>query len=374
MGQSYTPGLKVTRRTIINKERRLPLKGEVLVSAGDRVKAQDVVARTDLPGKVFMVNVVNKLSLAPAEVVGAMQKQVGDKVEKGEIMAMSTSFFGLFTQRCPAPITGSVEAVSSVTGQVVLREPPIPVEVKAYIDGIVDEVIPEEGVNIKTQATFIQGIFGVGGEVVGPLKVVAVSPDQILQPDDLDDDCEGKIVVVGSLLTNPLIRRALDLKVMGVIAAGIDDKDLKEFLGYDLGVAITGNEKLGISFVITEGFGKIDMAAKTFELLASNDGMKASINGATQIRAGVIRPEIIIPWEVEEYQEEKRDHEEGALVEGGSVRIIREPHFGSLAKVVSLPVELMPLESESKARVLEVELDSGERFMLPRANVELIEN
>ncbi|MDP7420341.1 MAG: hypothetical protein QGH40_00620, partial [bacterium] len=113
MGQSYTPGLKVTRRTIINKERRLPLKGEVLVSAGDRVKAQDVVARTDLPGKVFMVNVVNKLSLAPAEVVGAMQKQVGDKVEKGEIMAMSTSFFGLFTQRCPAPITGSVEAVSS---------------------------------------------------------------------------------------------------------------------------------------------------------------------------------------------------------------------------------------------------------------------
>ena len=374
MGHAYTPGLKVTKRTIIKKERRLPLKGEVMAKQGDRVKAKDVVARTDLPGKVIMVNVVNKLAISPAEVVGAMQKQVGDKVERDEVMAMSTSFFGLFQQRCQSPITGSVESISSVTGQVVLREPPIPVEVSAYIDGVIDEVMPEEGVVVKTQATFIQGIFGIGGEVVAPLKVVATSPDQILGPDDLDEDCEGKIVVAGSLITNPLIRRALELKVAGLIAAGMDDKDLKDFLGYDLGVAITGNEKKGISFVITEGFGKIDMAAKTFELLSSNDGMKASINGATQIRAGVIRPEIIIPWEVEEYEEEKRDYEEGALLVDGVVRIIRAPHFGSLAKVVALPVGLHPLESESKARVLEVELDTGERLILPRANVELIEN
>ena len=33
------------------------------------------------------------------------------------------------------------------------------------------------------------------------------------------------------------------------------------------------------------------LAKATYELLASHDGTKASINGATQIRAGVIRPE-----------------------------------------------------------------------------------
>jgi len=374
MGHAYTPGLKVTKRTIIKKERRLPLKGEVLKKVGDRVKAQDVVARTDLPGKPFMVNVVNKLAIGPAEVVGAMQKQVGDKVEKDELLAMSTSFFGLFKSRCFAPLSGTVEQISNVTGQVVLREPPVPVEVTAYIDGMVDEIMPEEGVIVKAQATFIQGIFGIGGEVVAPLKVVATSPDQIVKPEDLDDDCTGKIVVVGSLLTNPLVARALELKVIGLIAAGIDDKDLKNFLGYDLGVAITGNEKKGITFVVTEGFGRINMANKTFELLSNNDGMKASINGATQIRAGVIRPEVIIPWEVADYKEEKREYEEGTLLAGGQVRIIREPHFGELATVTDLPVDLHKLESESKARVLEVELDNGERFLLPLANVELIEN
>ena len=66
-------------------------------------------------------------------------------------------------------------------------------------------------------------------------------------------------------------------------------------LGYDLGVAITGHEDIRPTLIITEGFGQIAMAGRTYELLAANAGRRASANGATQIRAGVLRPEIIIP-------------------------------------------------------------------------------
>jgi hypothetical protein len=38
-----------------------------------------------------------------------------------------------------------------------------------------------------------------------------------------------------------------------------------------------------------------------------------------------------------------------------------------------LPSPLQQLESESKARVLEVELEDGKRAVIPRANVELLE-
>ena len=34
MGHAYTPGLRVTRHAVIQKERRLPLKGEVVVERG----------------------------------------------------------------------------------------------------------------------------------------------------------------------------------------------------------------------------------------------------------------------------------------------------------------------------------------------------
>ena len=65
MAHAYTPGLKVTERMTIQKERRLPLEGEVLVKAGVTVKAEDVVAKADLPGNVQLLNVANLLSIPP---------------------------------------------------------------------------------------------------------------------------------------------------------------------------------------------------------------------------------------------------------------------------------------------------------------------
>ena len=102
--------------------------------------------------------------------------------------------------------------------------------------------------------------------------------------------------------------------------------------------------------------------------------MIASINGATQIRAGVIRPEVVIPkpGDVSE-----KDHHESAenkgLSVGSPIRVIRQPYFGKLGKVTDLPSELQVLESESRARVLEVEFDDGQKAVIPRANVEMIE-
>ena len=124
--------------------------------------------------------------------------------------------------------------------------------------------------------------------------------------------------------------------------------------------------------VITEGFGQIDMAQRTFDLLRQRQGMQTSINGATQIRAGVVRPEIIIPFEE---AEAAKDVEAVANVLdiGTQVRVIRKPHFGVLGQVSALPAEPQKLESEAKVRVLEVTLENGVQAVLPRANVEIIE-
>ena len=58
---------------------------------------------------------------------------------------------------------------------------------------------------------------------------------------------------------------------------------------------------------------------------------------------------------------------------GSNVRIIRQPHFGEVAKVVSLPEKPVIIPSEAKVRVVEIQTASGEKFVLPRANVEIIE-
>ena len=61
------------------------------------------------------------------------------------------------------------------------------------------------------------------------------------------------------------------------------------------------------------------------------------------------------------------------FVVGAPVRCIRAPYFGQIGKVHSLPVELEVMPSETKVRVVEVELAGGENIRLPRANVEVIE-
>jgi hypothetical protein len=374
MSHAYTPGLKVTERLKVVKKRILPLKGEVVVQEGDKVTADTVVARTELPGTVEPINVANIIGVPPQDVPETMLKQMGDHVEEGEVISKSKSFFGLFTSTVKAKITGTIENISSVTGQVLLRGAPIPIEVKAYIDGQVTDVFPEEGVEVTTWGTFVQGIFGIGPETHGPLHIVSAGNNEILTEKEIDDSCEGKVIVGGSLVTAEGLRKAIKVGAVGIVVGGFNDKDLRDFIGYDLGVAITGNEDKGITLVVTEGFGQINMAQKTFDLLKAHEGQVACINGATQIRAGVIRPEVVIPRgdDISE-KDDRADAENIGLKVGSPVRVIRQPYFGKLGAVSALPSELQALESESKARVLEVEFDGGEKAVIPRANVEMIE-
>ena len=247
-------------------------------------------------------------------------------------------------------------------------------QVLAYLAGTVIEVIPNEGVLLEADVSVIQGIFGVGGEAYGTLRLVTNSPDEDLTEFVIHHEHRGCILVGGRRITGGAVRRAIEVGSAAIVAGGIDDHDLREILGYDLGVAVTGTEKLGTTIIVTEGFGDIAMAHRTFELLASHDGRDASVNGATQIRAGVMRPEIVIPLQQSLSTDAvETDRPAGALNVGSPVRIIREPYFGVLGSVTRLPHEQVLLDSESFARVVEVKLAGGRDVTVPRANVELIE-
>jgi len=114
------------------------------------------------------------------------------------------------------------------------------------------------------------------------------------------------------------------------------------------------------------------MSQASFDLLKDFEGSNASVNGETQIRAGVLRPEIIIPQEEVSAKGFVEELSSG-MVPGTHVRIIRQPYFGAIGEVVRLPVELHQVESESHVRVLDVKLSDGGIVTVPRANVEIIE-
>ncbi len=378
MAHSYTPGLTVSERTLVRKRRQLPIAGAVLVQQGEQVQAQTIVARAELPGKVHVVNVANVLGVAPDEIPEYLTRKDGEGVEKGDVIAENKPFIKWLKTEVTSPIKGFIHSASTITGQLLLREPPRLLELPAYVEGRVVEVVQGQGVTVETECMLVQGIFGVGGEAWGELDVAADGPDQMLEPEHLKPDMKGKIILAGSFLSAKALKRAGELGIVGLVVGGIHDKDLRELLGYDLGVAITGTERVGFTLVLTEGFGTIPMAGKTFALLSQFRGQQASISGATQIRAGVIRPEILISHPKDRDLEKMGEiappgSEQTGIQVGDLARIIRDPLFGQIGKVVGLPTDLQEIPTESSVRVLEVSLPDGTVATIPRANVEIIE-
>jgi len=372
MAHSYTPGLTVSERTIIRRRRLLPLPGKLLVTHGERVRSDQAVARAELPGKVYPINLANQLSIAPDEIKEYLIKKEGDLIQKDEILAENKPLIKWFKTEIRSPVTGTLESLSMVTGQVLLREPPRILELLAYIDGAVVETIPQQGVIVEASCSLVQGIFGIGGETWGEIVVAVQSPDEPLAPVHLKADMKGKIVVGGSFLSAETMAKAKELAVAGLVIGGIHDKDLRALLGYDLGVAITGTEQVGFTLILTEGFGTIPMASKTFKLLSAHTGQKASISGATQIRAGVIRPEIIIPQGATTASAAAPSQRTGIRL-GDPIRIIRDPLFGRIGEVSALPSDLTKIPTESEVRVLEVKFPDGTTAVIPRTNIEVIE-
>ena len=371
---AYTSGLKVKKMDIVRKFRRLPIPGEVLVTVGNEVSPMTTVAKTKIPGDPQIQVVASQLGCLPEQIPGYMKKKIGETIKENEMLAQTEGFFGMFKTACYSSGEGIVEDVSGITGQCIIRGLPIPVEVNAYIPGRVIEVQENEGAIIETKAAFIQGIIGIGGETHGELKLVVESRSDPLEDCLIEDDAKGKILIGGSSVTLKALNRAREVGATGVISGSIDNRDLIDFMGSELGLAITGNEELGLTLVITEGFGDMAMSNRAFEILKMFNGNLASINGITQIRAGVIRPEVIIPYSDNIAQRiEPDDNVSGGMTEGTPVRIIREPHFGIIGQIHSLPIELEVIETGSKVRVARIRIDNEDVVTVPRANLELIE-
>ena len=372
MASAYTPGLTVSGDIVVGRVRRLPIKGKVLVSDGETVSPEQVVAQAMLPGALQTIKVAEKLGIEPQDVLTLLKVKVGEPIAKDQLIAEGKKLFGFFkAPTVTSDFVGTLESVSEVTGNLLIREPSIPIGVKAYIQGSIKSIMPDEGVVVETRCAMVQGIFGVGGERVGTIRVAVSGPDKTLNASDILDTDAGKILVGGSGMTYDAIVRGSQVGITGIIAGGLKDSDLTKFLGFDIGVAITGQEQINLTLMVTEGFGFLGMAERTFALLKSLEGQVASINGATQIRAGVIRPEIIAPI-ASDVKQAPQSTETFELKVGTSIRVIREPYFGKLGNVTDLPAQLVVLDSGTEVRVLRAKLGDGEEVTVPRANVEII--
>jgi hypothetical protein len=367
MGKQLSPSLVRESGIELERTRSLPVPGRFHGKVGDLVAGDQVIAEAELAGDLLMLRLPERMGLQPNEVVQGLLVKEGSEVKIGDLLCQHSGLFGLMRTTFTAPESGIIELVSQQTGHIGLRLASKQLSMKAYVSGVIKSLDGDRAITIKTQGTFVQGIFGVGGERFGVLQFLDIKHHEAITEASIPESCLGSILVGGTAPTIAAIRLACKRGAVGLVTGSIDDNTLQQYLGYDLGLALTGDEDVPMTIIVTEGFGNMSFSSRVAELLALHNGMQASINGATQVRAGAMRPEII----VQTAQISKLSEVSKALDIGVTVRVTRNPYFGELAQVIELPNEPEIIASGAKTRVAVVVLSNGDRVKVPRANVEL---
>ena len=364
---------------MVRVERRLPVAGEVLERAGKRVEPEDIVAKAFVPAPPQIINVARLLAIAPAQVERAMRREVNNRITQNEVLARTGVIGG---RRCLSPVSGIITAVDSTTGYVTVLPDPPTFELRAAIRGVVMEILPQAGVVIETPAAQVYGAFGVGKERSGVLRLICIDPNEAVQTDQIDGRSRYAILIGGSSITAAALSRAVREQVSGIIVGGIEESELRTFLGWnDLQAWRTGsgtwvfpnNERAtdpGLTLVVTEGFGTRPMSQPLFELLITHAGQEAFIEGLTRLRRPMARPRVVIPLprSVGAQLELPRPQ----LRPGAMVRRLDPRHLGVVAHVRSLPTQPRRIDIGIRVAAVEIMHEDGTTIWLPRTAVEVL--
>jgi len=264
----------------------------------------------DYDDREFTFNAAEEMGIMPKELSRYLKCSEGDFVIRGQVMAQTTTgssikdLLNSIVESKPdchsgmseiegkhsclkAPSTGNITKIDHKTGEISIQYRSKPFILNSLVNGVVSEVHKDISADIKVEGSYAYCIIGFGGESYGKLKSASAVTG-------LSDSYNGMIAVFTDPVNRSILESAAKFKLKGVIAPSINNKDWVDFSGREIGVAITGKEDIGFTFMLTEGFGHKEMNSDYIEYFKENEGRIASLNGRTRIRAGAIRPRIII--------------------------------------------------------------------------------
>ena len=342
----FSPLTRIVRRRI------LPVPGEVTVHIGDRVQADDIVARASIEGRLHSIDLAQALQVSVRSVCLGVAE--GQTVAKGGVLA-SARQIGLGRREVKAPFRGTVQGIDGAV--IFFRKEGRALRLRAYLPGEVCEEYPRRGVAIRTVGCLVRGVWGSGDEGRGPLATMVTGPGEMLTWEKVGLQHRGNVLMGGILEDPRVLLRAKRFGVTGLILGSMFPRVRRVCEGLPLPV------------VILEGMGRIPIAEPVFELLRSYNGFPAVISGTD--RDALSGPEIIVPLPAN--GEAPSQPVARPLQVGASVRLTRAPHLGAVGKVVSLPTTPQETAIGTRLYGAEVRLPDGRRVFVPFPNLELLD-
>ena len=361
MAETIVPALAQTRVlkfARIRRERMLPLRGSIMITAGNRVGAFDIVAKSNATGHLRPVPLARYLRAKETALAKYLLKQPGEDVAEREIIASKPESFGMLRRIYRAPGAGRIAAVQGAWLAFNLMDAPF--ELRALYRGTVISVLARQGVVIEATGALVQGVWGAGGEGYGVIRKMVETPDVVLTDDRIDVTARGAVLLAGAGVTEAALRRAAQECAAGVIVGGLAPP-LRRVIA-----------ELALPTLVTDGFGERPMSAPIFDLLAAHVGEETVVNTPTA-PLNPIRPEAFIPILATGGAGEAVLPPPTLVAQFGAlVRVSGGARLGEIGKIAEIPTRPRTLESGVIAWGAEIELNTGDRLFVPWENLELI--
>jgi hypothetical protein len=228
------------------------------------------------------------------------------------------------------------------------------------------------GVTIEGLVAVVQGLLGVGDQVVGQLNIL--SKEALKVPADMIPLTRGVILVVPGPLKRDLLEHATRSEVAGLVASSMAVTELEGALGIDLtalldDLSIPESAHPRPALLFTEGLGDRPMASPTLALLRQHGGDYALLSGITDPRRNR-RPELLISLPPGAHPPAVKA--DPRIINGALVRVSSGEYAGEIGQVIQLFQRPQRLPSGIHARAAYVRLERGLKVTLPIYNLERI--
>ena len=338
--------------TVIRRRRVMPYPGKVLVRAGQKVGATDIIAESNLYAEYLLLDIARGLGMRPDAVEGYLQCHVGDQLAEKDIIAGPV---GLARRIVRSPRAGKVAIIGD--GQVLLEISGQSFQMKAGLPGEVVELVTERGAVIESAGALVQGVWGNGRADSGLLAILARSPDHEIKSSELDVSSRGAIVLAGHLHDVEVLRTAEEVTLRGLILGSMEAR------------LIPAAAKASFPIIVLEGFGRLPVGATSHKLMLSYERRDVALNGEALNQFTGVKPEVFFPAAVPESVTPPPEFV--PLEISQQVRILRAPNAGEVGKIVELK-GMTTFSGGLRARAARVLLENGENAIIPLANLEVL--
>lgn len=206
----------------------LPEGFSPLVSVGDKITPGQKLAFKQAP-QDQMVNVMEALKLSRSQARRALQKNPGDRVKPGDVLAAKKNFWGKVTGSITSGITGVILRYERDTGNLVVRTDyqEASLELISPVAGTVTLCNNKEIV-LQTAHAFVSEGVALGTSAEGSLFILKESFEDTSADNTLyylDSRTAGKIVLLHTL-TRDILTKGNSIGVAGFICLVISTEEV----------------------------------------------------------------------------------------------------------------------------------------------------